>query len=230
LQRIDALTERATGALRVGVLRHRGQLEAMRGDIATARVLIAEARSLAEELGLRNLLAAGVAQSAGEVELLAGDLSSAERYLRAGCEELERIGDWGHLVTIIPYLADSLLGQGRGEEAASMIERGLERTVADDADAQIGLRRVRAQVLAQRGEVEEAERVARDAASRAAHTDYLTAHAQTVRDLAEVLELAGKQTEAAEALAEAVALYERKGNVVMAGRTRDRLAEIRAAS
>ncbi len=43
-------------------------------------------------------------------------------------------------------------------------------------------------------------------------------------DLAEVLLLSGKTGEAAAALEQALDRYERKGNLVMARRTRDRLA------
>jgi hypothetical protein len=48
-------------------------------------------------------------------------------------------------------------------------------------------------------------------------------------DLGEVLSLAGRADEAAVALAEALARYERKENLVMAERTRARLAELHAA-
>ena len=46
-------------------------------------------------------------------------------------------------------------------------------------------------------------------------------------DLGEVLLLAGRAEEAAEALAQALARYERKGNVVMAARTRERFMALR---
>jgi hypothetical protein len=45
-------------------------------------------------------------------------------------------------------------------------------------------------------------------------------------DLAEVLLLAGKPDKAAAALEQALARYERKGNVVKAGRARARLADM----
>ena len=47
-------------------------------------------------------------------------------------------------------------------------------------------------------------------------------------DLAEVLSLGGKPAEAARAVAEAVALYEQKGNLVSAGAARTRIAELQA--
>jgi class 3 adenylate cyclase/tetratricopeptide (TPR) repeat protein len=239
LKRIDSLADRfaGSGASEVNSLRLRAELEAMQGDFDAARTLIGKSRTLGQELGLTSLLVSGVTHSAGEIELLAGEPDAAERELRACCEALERMGDRGHLVTSLPYLTDALLAQGRGQEAVSMIDRGLENVVAEDADAQIGLRRVRARLLAERGELEEAERgeleeaerVAREAADRAARTDYLNVRGRTLCDLGEVLRLAGKAAEAADALDQAQAVYERKGNVVMAARARARLAEARPA-
>jgi hypothetical protein len=46
------------------------------------------------------------------------------------------------------------------------------------------------------------------------------------RESAKVLELAGRREEAAAELRHALALYERKGNLVMAERTRARLAAL----
>jgi len=197
--RLDAVAEYSTGAsdLDVAILRFRGELEAMRGETERATSLVADARALAEELGLNSVLASGVFHTAGEVELLLGDAAAAERELRAGAEALERIGDWGHLVTTIPYLTDALVEQGRGHEAASMIERGFEHVVPDDADGQIGLRRAKARLLAEQGDVEEAERMARDAVARAEVTDFLNVRGRTLSVLAEVLCAAGKLDEAA---------------------------------
>ena len=176
---------------------------------------------------ITTILAHGVAHSAGEIELLAGEPEAAERELRSACEELQRIGDWGHFATTAPYLAEALLAQGRGEEAAPLIDLAAQWTLADDADAQIGGRRVRAKLIAQQGDLEEAERLARDAAARAGRTDYLNLHGRVLSDLAEVLALAGKPDEATDVLEQALVLYERKGNMVMAERTRARLAESR---
>jgi tetratricopeptide (TPR) repeat protein len=81
-------------------------------------------------------------------------------------------------------------------------------------------------VLARRGEHAEAERLAREAVETGDETDMLDAQADTHADLAEVLSLAGRPQEAIEALGQALARYERKGNVVMAGRVRERLAEV----
>jgi hypothetical protein len=58
-------------------------------------------------------------------------------------------------------------------------------------------------------------------------TDLLDEQGATYADLGEVLLLAGKLDEAAAALEQALERYDRKGNLVMAGRVRDRLSALR---
>ena len=57
-----------------------------------------------------------------------------------------------------------------------------------------------------------------EAVARAAETDFLVVHGDALRDLAEVLRLAGREDAAGPVVAEAVVLYRRKGNVVAAER------------
>ena len=85
-------------------------------------------------------------------------------------------------------------------------------------------RQVRAKVLARRGEHAEAEQLAREAVAIGDGTDALNWQGDAYADLAEVLLLSGKPDEAAAALEQALDRYERKENLVMARRIRDRLA------
>ena len=227
LERVEELSPRAEGnrRLEATLLRVRGQLEAMQGHLDSARELMAQARALAQELGLEVLLAAGIAPSMAEVELLAGDPAAAERELRPACEALERMGNWGNLAVLAPRLAEALFAQGRDEEAMRLTELTERITNAWDAEPQIAWRRLRAKLLARGGDVEGAERLARDATALAARTDYLDERAKAVADLAEVLRLAGRQLESAAALEEAIGLHERKGNVLAAETLRGLLAE-----
>ena len=98
-------------------------------------------------------------------------------------------------------------------------------TVPEDVDAQVGWRRARAKLLARTGELDEAERLAREATALAAGTDFLDLRGQAAADLGEVLRLAGRPQESAAALAEALELFEEKGNFVAAERVRALLAE-----
>ena len=220
LEHVEEIRRRAEGAsmLEASILRTRAHLEAMQGSFVEARRLIAEGKSLTDDLGVET-----ASSSAGEIELLAGDLPAAEHAIRTVCETLERRGDWGHLASAAPVLADALRAQGRGDEAAPLIELAAGWTLADDVDAQVGLLRIRANLLAHQGDLGEAERLAREATELSAQTDYLNHHAEALADFADVLELAGRREEAAAAMEQALELYERKGNLVMAEQTRERL-------
>jgi tetratricopeptide (TPR) repeat protein len=228
LAKVEEVRRRTEGALTVQatILRIRAHLEAMRGQLSAARNLIAEAKAVAQALGLETTLASGILRSAGEIELLAGDHRAAEGAFRTACETLERKGDLGSFASLTPLLADALNAQGRGDEAAPWIELATRGVSADDSDAQIGLLRVRARLLAQQGALKEAERLAHQATDLAAQTDLLNNHAKALSDLADVLELAGRREHAAAAVQTALALYERKGNLVMAERANARLTKL----
>jgi class 3 adenylate cyclase/tetratricopeptide (TPR) repeat protein len=229
LARIEELHPRAqiNRKLEVTLLETRAHLEAMQMRFDIARDLIADAKALAEEFGLRSLLDARTRPSAGYVELLAGDAAAAESELRAACEGTERMGELGYLSSIVPILVDALLMQERVDEALSLTERWRpERlTVPEDADAHAGWRRVRAKVLARKGDVSEAEPLGRSAVAIASATDYLEAHAMAVADLGEVLRLSGQPAESAAVLEDAIRLHEEKGNAAAATRLHGLLAD-----
>jgi tetratricopeptide (TPR) repeat protein len=212
--------------LGVGFYRSRAHLEAMQGRFDDARDSISQAKALAEEHGLHLLLDSQTRPAAGYVELLAGDAEAAERELRPACEGTERVGELGFLSSIAPMLFDALYLQGRDEEALRLNDRwrAEDLTSPEDADAQVGWRRVRAKLLARRGDLDEAERLGREAVAIASGTDFLEARAHAVADLGEVLRLAGRSRESATTLAEAIRLYDEKGNIVAAANLRSLLA------
>jgi tetratricopeptide (TPR) repeat protein len=81
-------------------------------------------------------------------------------------------------------------------------------------------------VLARRGELEEAEWLVRGAIEIGERTEDLNSKAEARADLGEVLALAGRREEAAEAVEEALARFEAKENVVRSQQMRTRLAEL----
>jgi class 3 adenylate cyclase/tetratricopeptide (TPR) repeat protein len=230
LERIGELGEHTTGtqALNAVLLRGQAHLEAMQGQFDLARKHVGAARGIAEELGLTILLDASIPRSAGEIETLAANPAAAVRELGPSCERLEASGDFGHFASSAACLGDALLLLQRVEEAAPLIARASQWTLDDDVDAQVGWRRVRARILARAGEQSDAERLAREAVALCEPTDIVYLRGEALRDLAEVLELGGNVDESTAALEQALALYEDKGNVVMAGRMKERIAELTA--
>ncbi|HEU5214657.1 MAG TPA: adenylate/guanylate cyclase domain-containing protein [Gaiellaceae bacterium] len=194
-------------------------LEAMRGRFDRARDLAAQAKEIYGELGL-GLWAAAMGNVWGPIELLAGEPAAAEQELRHSYDELERIGEQGYLSSVAGWLSRALYEQRRDEEADRFAEICAARAGPDDRISQIQWRAMRAKVLARRGELAEAEGLARDAVELVESTDALEYHADALVGLAEVLQPAGRADEAATVLLQALELYERKGVIPSIARTR----------
>jgi class 3 adenylate cyclase/tetratricopeptide (TPR) repeat protein len=199
---------------------YRGRALAMLGRFDEARAILAEARAELADRGGGMPLATTKTHASVEVELLAGDPAAAAEFGEEGCRLLDELGEQSVLSTAAGMLAQALYALDRLEEADGWAGRAAELGASDDAYTQMLWRQVRAKVLARRGEYAEAQRLAREAVAVGEETDMLDAQGGTYADLGEVLSLAGRPQEAAKALEQALARYERKGNVVMAGRTR----------
>jgi DNA-binding SARP family transcriptional activator len=197
-----------------------GGLVAQTGSFDEARALVASARAVLDDLGLRAAALTSCVGLLGDIELLAGDHRSAELLLRDLCEGLDRAGAHDELASRASDLAEALLGLGQDAESEEWTIVAEQNAAEDDVHAQMMWRAVRAKVLASRGDVEQAVPLAEAAARLAAPTDGLNAHAKVEGDLGDVLQAAGRASEAARALARAAALYEQKGNVVGAARMR----------
>ncbi len=187
-----------------------GRFEEARGRLAASRARVRDL-GLAWQMGTHDILGAFI-------ESLAGDLVSAERDLRSALETFRRMHDRWFLSIVAAYLAKVILDQGRTDEAADVL-RALDDGVGDP-DLWIRGPTARARVLAARGQLDEAEALARRAVAQAEATDFLGFHADALVTLAEVLRLSDRPEGALVALASAIQLYERKGNVVEAGRVR----------
>jgi class 3 adenylate cyclase/tetratricopeptide (TPR) repeat protein len=216
---LESLRTRLEGNRRLDMafLNARARLEAMEGRFEPARSALTRAATLAEGV-LEVELHSHVKVAAADVELLAGESVAAERHARAACDRLEEIGELGYLSSAVPSLLEALYRQGRDEEALRLSERWdpARLTVPEDVDGQAAWRAVRAKLLARRGDLVMAEALAREAVSLAGRTDYVELHAEACAALAEVLRTAGRREESSATLAEALALYEQKGNVVAA--------------
>jgi class 3 adenylate cyclase/tetratricopeptide (TPR) repeat protein len=199
-------------------------LEAMRGRFELARDLYLECRAVGEEFGVAPVLAA-LPNYSGPIELLAGDPEAAERELRAGCRALEELGETSVLSTSAALLARTLEHTGQLDEAEEHTVLSERNASGDDLASQTTWRGVRARVLARRGEFERARQLAREAVAIADRTDFLVWHGEALLDLAEVDRLAGDSASFVRAANDALRLFEAKGHVVLAERTRALLRE-----
>jgi class 3 adenylate cyclase/tetratricopeptide (TPR) repeat protein len=190
------------------------------GDFEPAREMLKRSKAISRDLGLvYRLCEAGMAGS--ELEMLAGDLAAAERELREAMDLAAGMGAAQYVALYRVRLSRVLNEQGRHDEAAELLDEA--------AELYAGLpwwKSNRARVLAARGALEEAVALAGEAAAQEAGSDDITAVAQTLVDVSEVLRAAADRTGAEAALTEAIALNEEKGNVVAAERCRERLARL----
>ena len=194
-------------------------LEAMGGRLSEARQHIEESRRLARDLGL--IWQAGVQELlSGYVELLAEDPVAAERDMRAAREVFETIGEGWFLSTVAVDLPRAVYEQGRYDDATKLLEAIDEHPAPTDREWQVKRTGIPARLLARQGELEEAESLAREGVALAADSEFVVLHADVLLDLAEVLRLAGRPEEADATTAEAIGLYERKGNVAAVARAR----------
>ena len=191
-----------------------GQLEAMRGRFEPARDLCRRALAMFEELGLV-VDAGAVALSTGRVELLAGDAAAAETALRRGYEYFASVGERYVQSSLAGLLAEAVFMQGRWDDAETLAREVEELAAADDVDAQMMWRLQQARVSAVRGDLADAERLARQAVELLEPTDDIVSKIAALATLASVVRLAGNGQEADELLALAGELANAKGTPIV---------------
>jgi tetratricopeptide (TPR) repeat protein len=220
--RCDEIADAAASSPAVEARRLRGlaHVAAMEGRFDEARTLAHRARSRLEDVGLR-LRAAFTSESLGFLEHLAGDHAAAERELRAGLEVGRELGEQAFTATVAAMLAHELAEEGRLDEAEAFIDVSADAGAEDDLTTQVIWRGAKALVLSQRDRRDEAAAVAAEAAELAERTDDVNMRADALVVLADV---SGSGDAAAAALAEALALYRAKGNVVAAAAAERRIA------
>jgi DNA-binding SARP family transcriptional activator len=200
-----------------------GPLEAMRANFDVARAHLDRARATFRDLGLVAAVVDNCGRASGAIELLAGSPEAAERSLRDACASVQERHETPVLATRAAELAAPLYEQGRYEEAAEWVRLARESAGDDDLDAALTRQPIEAKLLARLGDPQAAERLASATVRLAERTDALNRHAEALLALAEALDLAGSEDEAREYVKQALALYERKGNVAAARLARRRL-------
>jgi tetratricopeptide (TPR) repeat protein len=207
---------------------HRAWLLAMldRGD---------EARQIAEEANTR-FRDQGDARWGewilAEISTLAGDYDDASNRLRILCEWLETVEQLAFLESYLGRLGRTLCQLGRFDEAEQVLDRARaleeEHDPAMEPESWHSWRQVVARVYAHRGELAEAERLARAAVALSERNDSLDVQCLTLWDLAEVLAAAQRPDEAADALEQALDRCRRKKNLALATQVLARLEALKA--
>lgn len=196
-------------------------LMAMTGRFEEARSLLDKDQLILYELGL-TMLAAAASIMRGSVELLAARPRVAEEVLRAGVARLVRVGDSLNSSDAATLLARALYEQDNLAEALSMIELA-EQGANRDVTVRVGMRGIRAKLLAREGQTAEAARLAQEGLRIAKTTDSPDLQGNAFADYADVLLLANCRKAALSSLESAVALYELKGDLISAARMRRQL-------
>jgi DNA-binding SARP family transcriptional activator len=196
-------------------------LYAQVGRITDARRLLDESQKACSERDEETLLAIGLYFRA-YVERLAGDAEAEEEALRTAVELAEAIGDGGVGNSARVELACLLASTGRLEEAEQRAAAARASANADDFLIQARSRSALALVAAGRGEYEPALALANEAVDITTPSDWLSLRGATLEDRAAVEAAAGRESEARRSVADALMLYERKGNTAAASRARQR--------
>jgi class 3 adenylate cyclase len=157
-----------------------------------------------------------------EISALAGDHEDSANRLRDLCEWIEAVQQFSFLDYYLGRLARSLVMLGRFDEAESFAERARALEAVRESPEDGLWAGPMARIHAQRGDLAEAERLAREAVAVTGRTQWLNEQSMTLWDLAEVLAAAQRADEAAAAFEQALERCARKKNLALAAQVRAR--------
>jgi class 3 adenylate cyclase/tetratricopeptide (TPR) repeat protein len=197
---------------------------ASQGEIDAARA-VPDSEGIYLEAGM-DLEATSAQYTKSWIARCAGDFEEEERLLRRMVEWQEELKDRNYLSTGWMQLGICLATLGKDEEAQRALERSREVTIPEDMVDVIGIGALEGVLKSRRGELEEAEELARRALVSADETDHIAMRLEARSCAAEVSERAGRSDEAQALLEESVAIAERHGHLVAAQRARERLAAL----
>jgi class 3 adenylate cyclase/tetratricopeptide (TPR) repeat protein len=186
-------------------------MRAMQGEFAEARELVERSAAICTEFNVLNVFPWF---ERCDIEMLAADYAAAEEWLLAAKEQVGRYNHWwGVDFAYDAAIAAVLCEQGRYDEAERLTTE-LPDDVADQISAHIQWRFARARALAHLDRGDEAYALAEEAVAMARNTETLNLLADALVARADVVDGAQGRHD----LREALELYRRKGNLVMAQR------------
>jgi len=193
-----------------------GVLLAMQGAFDEAREQCDAARELLTDLG--GAQPSYAVLTSARIELLAGNPEAVTAELSLVYDDLGKLGERYFRPVIGATLAVALHRSGESARAAALVTELAESTDADDYEAWGLLEGLRGRLLAAESDEAGAVEAAQRAVDLLAPTDAVVFKADALVDLGDTLVAVGAADEGRKALAAALELYERKGNVVAAAR------------
>jgi len=214
LERIPDQRAQATTTAVIAALR------ALEGNAVDARLLLAHARWLYEETGNESGLLTTWTPYYIEAESIVGDADAALAAGRSSIDRLLAKGDVAHAASQAVLLAHLLLDEGDTDGADGFVRVAEAHALPSDVLSQLMSRGARARLLARAGVTVAAEKMARDAVTLASFTDALRERARAHISLGEVLQLAGRTSEARAEATTARNLLKKKGASALLHRDR----------
>jgi tetratricopeptide (TPR) repeat protein len=211
--------------LKQGRLMTESMLERLEGNFERCVEYWTEGDAILGELGLA-FLRRVMYQVPAECAFAQGRYDESARLYRETYDGLGEMGETGFRSTVAIELGESLYALGEHEEAEQLAVEGEAMSNSDDlVNFALG-RGLRAQILAERGELEGAEALALEAIEYARRSDFPQIHARTDEALAHVRRAQGRIEESRALFEQAARAHELRGDVVLAERARRLLVEL----
>lgn len=222
---LERLREAGTPVTRANVLMIESELAVRGGHFTDAVTAIEAAGESHRELGLTIGTTLCAAQRAEHLAA-AGRLEESAAGFRDTIAVLESLDQTAFLSTVTIELGEVLYRLGEAAEAERLAIEGEEMGAVEDVVNFAWGRGLRARIAADRGDREDAERLARDAVRYAHETDFPRVQAAAHGALAHAHRAAGRLDEARAELEREAELWKRYGFQVDAARVRALLAEL----
>jgi len=219
IDRADHIIERYPGTRGADAYMYHAlaHLRARLGDFDAARDALTRYRGFLQDTG-QVISFWRSAEVAFDVEMLAGDVDRAAAVAEEAFGNLAEKGDrWPYLCA---FLAEARYALGRHAEAVEVAEIAASSAIAVERALGLG---VLARVQAREANATAAERLIEEAVAIVERTDFLFDRGTVQLDRAEVMELLRRDEEARVARERALEMFEEKGDLISAARTRSLL-------